>query len=44
MYVARHRRGPDFDGGGNQTTNHMQRRHQKFSKKEFFEGQRCRLE
>ena len=37
------RRSQDFWlGGGGQTTNHMQWRHQKFSKKELFCGQRYR--
>ena len=35
-----HRRSQDFWLGGAQTTNHMQWRHQKFSKKELFVGQR----
>ena len=28
-----------FDWGGSQTSNHMQRRHQKFSNEELFVGQ-----
>ena len=41
-YTHQHRRSQDFWLGGAQTTNHMQWRHQKFSKKEVFVGQRYR--
>ena len=38
-----HRRSQDFWLGGAQTTNHMQLRHQKFSKKELFVEQKYRI-